>query len=319
MNILKATDKNIEKAARIIKNGGIVVFPTETVYGLGADVFNKKAIAKIFEIKERPHFDPLIVHIADKKQLKILSYKIPKKVEKLSEIFWPGPLTIVINKRKSVHDIVTAGLKTVAIRMPANKIALKLIKKAGVPIAAPSANKFTRISPTKAIHVYKQLGNLPDIILDGGKTKIGIESTILKYENGKFYLLRLGGLPIEEIEKKAKIKIYKQKNNNIESPGQFKKHYAPQKETIIVKENQPIKSDLKAAYIGFRKLPLQKFAIEKILSKNGDLKEASANLFDYLHIAENSKKVKKIYIEMAPEIGLGKAINDRIKRAANKL
>lgn len=313
--LVKATEKNIQKAAQIIKNGGVVAFPTETVYGLGADVFNKKAVAKIFEIKKRPDFDPLIVHICDIKQLKLLCSHIPLVIKKITKLFWPGPLTVILPKKKSVPDIVTAGLKTVAVRMPENKIALKLIKLANTPIAAPSANLFSRLSPIKAEHVVNQLNGKPDLILDGGKTKIGLESTIIKYENGKLYLLRPGGLEKEKIENKIGVKIELLKNDIMEAPGQFKKHYSPKIKTIMVKDPSMIKSDMQALYIAFKKPPNKKFKKIKILSSKGDLEEAATNLFDFLHYAENLK-IKRIYIETVPEKGLGLAINDRIKRAA---
>ena len=316
IEVLKPTDKNIKKAAQSIKNGGIVAFPTETVYGLGASIYNKNAILKIFELKERPRFDPLIVHISSFIELEKIVKKVPKRIYKLIEKFWPGPLTVVLKKRKIISDIITSGLDSVAVRMPKNDIALKLIK-CSTPIAAPSANKFTRVSPTKVEHIVKQFINGIDYVIDGGKTDLGIESTIIKYDDGSFYLLRKGSLPIEEIEdiisEKLKIPFTK-----INSPGVFKKHYSPLSRVIIVSNPCNIKDDLYGAYIAFSKKPKgKKFKIVKVLSKKGDMYEAASNLFDYFHQLEDMG-VKRIYIEKVEEKGLGAAIMDRIKRASGK-
>ncbi|NLI09222.1 MAG: threonylcarbamoyl-AMP synthase [Elusimicrobia bacterium] len=313
---MKVSNKSLKTAAKILKKGGVVAFPTETVYGLGACAFDSKAAAKIFKIKKRPFFDPLIVHICDKSQLSILSLEIPPKVKRLTDLFWPGPLTLILKKKESVPDIVTAGLNTVAVRMPSCQISLKLIKEAGFPIAAPSANLFSRISPVRASHVKNQLKNGPDLILDGGKTLKGLESTIIKFEKGKFYILREGALPSDKIEKKAKIKLIKPKQAKITAPGMLKKHYSPKAEVIIVKGEKEA-GDLRAAYIAFKKLPLKNFKYKKVLSSKGCLEEAAANLFDFFHETEKMK-IKKIYVEKVPHKGLGKAINDRIIRAAAK-
>lgn len=313
-NVVKANKSSILKAAKILRNGGVVSFPTETVYGLGACVFNPKAVARIFEIKKRPAFDPLIVHIAQKKQLYLLAEKLPKKIIKIADKFWPGPLTLIFEKKKSVPDIVTAGLKTVAVRMPDCEIATKLIKLAGQPIAAPSANSFSRTSPVRAEHVRKQLKDGPDMILDGGKTRKGIESTIVKFEKGNLYVLRQGAVTVEDIEKKTGFKILKSANSKILSPGMLKKHYSPKAKVIVVK-NEREAQDNNAAYVAFKNAPKKKFKIVKVLSLKGCLEEAASNLFDFFHELEK-KRIGKIYIEKAPCTGLGLAINDRIKRAA---
>ncbi len=314
-NILKASPKSILKAAKILKSGGVVAFPTETVYGLGANAFNSEAVAKIFEIKERPNFDPLIVHVSKKNQLSLIAESIPKKVKKLIDKFWPGPLTIILKKKKKLPDIVTGGLDTVAVRMPSSKIALELIKKSGCPIAAPSANKFSRVSPVRASHVVNQLGRGPDLIIDGGKTIHGVESTIIAFEKGVFYLLRPGAIGLEEIEEKTGFKVKVKKTGKLQAPGQLKKHYAPKANLSIINGGEKI--DANSAYIAFKKRPYCKCKVVKILSPKGDLKEAAANLFDFFHFIERSK-IKKIYIEKVPHIGLGLAINDRIMRAATK-
>lgn len=309
--ILSPTIDNIKKAARIIKNGGVVAFPTETVYGLGADATNKDAVLKIFEIKKRPKFDPLIVHIATKSDVLKIAY-LPKEVEKLIEL-WPAPLTIVLPKKKIIPDIVTSGLDSVGIRMPDNKIAIDFIKESKTFIAAPSANKFTKLSPTKPQHILKQLGDIP--IIDGGKTVYGIESTIIKYQNGDFYLLRPGAFELEKIEKIIGKKLKRDTNKRIEAPGQFKKHYSPDKKVIIVKDETKIKNPKNSAYIYFDDNPQKNFSFKFALSKNKDIREAASNLFDLLHKADE-KKIKFIYVQRVLEKGLGVAIMDRLKKAA---
>ncbi|PIS47810.1 MAG: threonylcarbamoyl-AMP synthase [Elusimicrobia bacterium CG08_land_8_20_14_0_20_51_18] len=314
--ILKATAKNIRLAAKLLKDGGVVAFPTETVYGLGASVFDGKAAARIFEIKKRPRFDPLIVHICEKKQLRLLAQTVPPAAEKLIREFWPGPLTLVLTKKAAVPDIVTAGLNTVAVRMPENKIALKLIKASGTPLAAPSANLFSRLSPTRAGHVYSQLKEGPDLILDGGKTRIGLESTILKYERGTFRLLRAGGLETEKIEKISGRKLLRGKKRGVEAPGQSKKHYSPKAELLIVTGPGKAVRKGKTAYLAFSARPGKKFDYTRVLSPSGDLREAAANLFDFLHGAE-ARGIKTVYAEKPPLEGLGLAIMDRLKRASH--
>ena len=317
IEILKPTYYNIKKAAEKIKEGKLIVFPTETVYGLGADVFNKKAVARIFEVKERPKFDPLIVHISDLKQLReLIDDKIDEKVDRLIKNLWPGPLTIVFKKNKKVPDIVTSGLDTVAVRMPRNNISLNLIRFSKTPIAAPSANKFARTSPTKPKHILKQFKTEEiEYIIDGGKTDFGVESTIIKYENGDFYLLRKGAISKEDIEKIINQKLIYKKSDGIESPGQFKKHYAPLARVIIVDNDFKLKDDRNAGYIAFYKKPAKKFKLVRVLSSKKDLKEAAANLFDFFHEFED-RGIKKIYIEKVEEKGIGEAIMDRMRKAS---
>ena len=230
-------NNTIREAAQIIKNGGLVAFPTETVYGLGANALNPFAVAKIFELKERPSFDPLIVHIASFVDLQILSTGVTENVLRLAKHFWPGPLTIVLPKSQLVPDIVTSGLDTVGIRMPNNSIALELIKESKCPIAAPSANKFGQLSPVNAQHVKKQLPNV-DYVLDGGHTTVGIESTIVSIEGDICQLLRPGFITLEEIEKALPntFVFNHTKPEKLVAPGLLKSHYSPQKPLYILKE-----------------------------------------------------------------------------------
>ncbi len=252
--------EKIKEASNLIKEGKIVAFPTETVYGLGADALNAKAVARIYEIKNRPSFDPLIVHIANKKDIFRLTYPI-EEVENLIDDFWPGPLTLVLKKRSIIPDIVSAGLDTVAVRMPANNIALELIKYASVPIAAPSANLFGRPSPTCAKHVIEDFGDKLDLIIDGGKTKIGLESTVLDLTSKPFRILRPGGISLEQLQPynvvcleeektacKNSDKLLKQRQTLKEeqvqkmfstslSPGMLPTHYSPNVPLILIEKS----------------------------------------------------------------------------------
>ncbi len=320
MGILKANSANIERAAEAIKSGGIVAFPTETVYGLGANGFDAEAVARIFEAKKRPSFNPLIMHISDVQQLDdIVRIKNPA-AEKLMENFWPGPLTLVLEKTEKVPEIVTAGNPTVAVRMPDHKTALELIFKAGMPIAAPSANEFGKLSPTEADHVEEQLGDKVDIILDGGHCDVGIESTILQITPEDIFLLRHGGLPIEEIEELLGRKIEFKKTGVVpDSPGQLPFHYAPNIPIACIKDVKL--SELKGKKIGalFFKENSSDFPFEevKILSPSGNLREAAANLFSFIHELER-KDIELILCEKIGGKGLGYAIDDRLTRAVNK-
>jgi len=325
LKIFPANKANIKKAAGIIKSGGLVAFPTETVYGLGADVFNPIAVSKIFEAKKRPFFDPLIVHIASLATIEEITEGFGAIEHKLAEKFWPGPLTLILPKRSVIPDIVTSGLSTVAVRMPANELARELIRETGTPIAAPSANLFGRISPTKAEHVLSQLGKNIDMILDGGQCEIGVESTIIKIENGLPVLLRHGGLPIEEIEKI----IGKVTQNNtaansadidrIESPGQLPYHYSPVTRLVLIKNTNNLKiNGVKAGLLAFTRpqndLPFDNI---EILSETGNMREAAANLFSCLNNLD-AAGLDIIYAEKVPEKGLGTAIMDRLTKAAKK-
>ncbi len=318
-NIFPSTEEFLLKASEIIKNGGLVAFPTETVYGLGANGFNPIAVAKIFSVKNRPSFNPLILHIDSVSSLELLTTIHSEKVLKLVDKFWPGPITLVLPKTVLVPEIVTAGNSTVAIRIPNNEIATKLIKLSGVPIAAPSANSFGMLSPTTAVHVANQLQNKIDFILDGGKCSVGLESTIVEFTNDNFFLLRDGGISSEEIEEflceKLKRKVLE---NNPNSPGQLKSHYAPIKAIFFIDEVDISNFNKeKTAIICFSDdKKYSEFTFRKILSTKADFTEAAANLFFFLHELE-SENVDFILAEKIPEIGLGKAIMDRLTKAVN--
>lgn len=320
MKLLKANSQSIAESAEVIRRGGLVAFPTETVYGLGADGLNPIAVAKIFEAKKRPEFNPLILHIAQKDWVKKFSVFNDERIENIINKFWPGPLTLVLPKRDLVPDIVTSGNPTVAIRIPNHKVALELIEKSGTPIAAPSANKFGQLSPTDAHHVVKSLGDRVDIILDGGNSMVGLESTIIELHNKEILLLRPGGLSLEELQNEiGEIKIGKTNSNKPNSPGQLPFHYAPAIELDFLNNKNLKKHSGKkigALFFEYEKSDEQ-FEISKTLSKSGDMKEAAANLFRFLHEFEK-ENLDVILVEPIKEIGLGMAIMDRLKKAAAK-
>lgn len=319
MQILEPTEENIIKASEIIKNGGLVAFPTETVYGLGANGFDPIAAAKIFEAKGRPKFNPLILHICDIAKIEEISTIKIQSIEKLLNSFFPGPLTIVVPKTKKVPEIITAGNSTVAIRMPNNKIALDLIKYSGVPIAAPSANRFGKLSPTTAQHVAKQLKDRLDVVLDGGKSSVGVESTIIEISGDNFYLLRPGGLSSEVIEEEIGRKLLKKETGkNPNAPGQLLFHYAPQKPIKFLTEEELEKNKNKkiGALLFSKKFDYFDFKLKKNLTKNEDYREAASNLFYMLHELE-TEDIDLILAEPVKEEGLGMAIMDRLKKAVN--
>ncbi len=309
----------IEKASQIIRNGGLVAFPTETVYGLGANALNPIAVAKIFELKERPSFDPLIVHIASVDDLKTLTKNADRNVIRLAEKFWPGPLTIVLPKSKLVPDIVTSGLNTVGIRMPDNEIALKLIRAANCPIAAPSANKFGNLSPVSAEHVRKQLPNV-DCILDGGNTSVGIESTIVSIEGNVCTLLRPGVITIADIENALPntFVFSKEKPDKLIAPGLLKSHYSPVKPLYITDKHLMQIPESSGLILHVKKDQIFKAQKTIYTSQSYNHLEIAANLFSALHAMEDDESIKQIFIDPVPEVGLGIAIMDRVKKAAYK-
>lgn len=314
-------NRDIKKAAEIIKRGGLVAFPTETVYGLGADAFNPLAVARIFEVKGRPYFDPLIVHVAGRKDLTKLARKIPTPAEKLMDRFWPGPLTLVLLKKEKVPDIVTAGLPTVAIRMPRHSMTLRLIELAGSPIVGPSANPFGYLSPTRAEHVHEQLGNQIDFVLDGGPCEIGIESTIISFSEEKPKLLRPGGIPLEEIESMiGKVELDSPNTERPLAPGMLPRHYAPRTPILLDWSEKTLKEyeDKRIGVLAFQDPgPLRNLTWVEVLSKHGDLREAAANLFSAIRRLDRLG-LDLILAQTVPEMGLGRAIMDRLRRASSQ-
>ncbi|OJV35865.1 MAG: threonylcarbamoyl-AMP synthase [Bacteroidales bacterium 36-12] len=308
--------QQISIAAKHIKEGNLVAFPTETVYGLGADALNPYAVAKIFELKERPTFDPLIVHIASVEEIKRLTVNNDNRVYELAERFWPGPLTIILPKSNLVPDIVTAGLPTVGIRMPDHPVAIELIRQSGCPIAAPSANKFGQLSPTQAKHVNKQLSDV-DFLIDGGESAVGIESTIISLNEKGFEILRHGIITKEEIEEIIPYYAVPDRDKtNIVSPGMLKSHYSPNKPIYLLDKNIPDFIDYpKAGLLSFSGKDTAKYKIVELLAPDGNLKTCAVNLFAAIHRLEESD-VDYIIAETVPEVGVGIAIMDKLKKAA---
>jgi len=305
---------SIQKAAQYIREGKVVAFPTETVYGLGANALNPFAVAKIFELKERPSFDPLIVHIAALNELDALIAEKDERIYSLAEKFWPGPLTLVLPKSRLVPDLVTSGMATVGIRMPAHPVALELIATAQCPLAAPSANKFGRISPTTAAHVRKQLPEV-DFILDGGKTTVGIESTIIRLTDKGFQLLRSGVITQEEI---AEVLPFDDEGVLEKSlaPGMLKSHYSPRKRMLVADEDLIGRIDLShAGLISFSGKHESAFRKVIRVSERNDLRDYAVNLFAAMHSLEDDPEIDLIVAEAVAETGIGKAIMDRLKKA----
>ncbi len=308
--IVKADDSAIAEAARIVRGGGLVAFPTETVYGLGADATNGKAVARIFEAKGRPRFNPLIAHVADADTARDL-VQFNHEALALAEKFWPGPLTLVLplsaGGRNRISELVTAGLDTLAIRVPAHPIAHRLLAAAGVPIAAPSANLSGRVSPTCARHVEEDLGPRVDLILDGGAAHAGLESAIVAFAPAPT-LLRPGGQPREDIEALLGLKLQDFREAGVRSPGQLASHYAPR---------ATLRLDAERACPGEILLGFGPGAPDNALnlSRSGDLREAAANLFAYLR-ALDAQGPAQIAVMRIPSTGLGEAINDRLRRAS---
>lgn len=322
--------KQIESAAEIIKSGGLVAFPTETVYGLGADALNPNAVAKIFIEKERPSFDPLIIHISNIKDVERLTKEHDHRVDLLAKMFWPGPLTIVLPKSDIVPDIVTSGLPTVGIRMPNNKIALDLITTAGSPIAAPSANKFGRISPTTASHVKKQLTGV-ECVLDGGPCQVGIESTVISLNRDGFVILREGAITSDNLQKAIPQSKEEKTKSPVASPGLLQSHYSPEKPLFILETKEMSTAELLEYHLSNKKLPkgngafisfsgkkIPSFSHTEYLSKNRDLKEAAINLFSILHKLEDNLNIDYIVAESVPLEGIGRAIMDKLNKAAHR-
>ncbi|HAO99299.1 MAG TPA: threonylcarbamoyl-AMP synthase [Fibrobacteres bacterium] len=315
MKVDSATSENIHRAAEALRNGELVAMPTETVYGLAGDALNPKALAKIFEVKQRPFFDPLIVHIADRNDVEKLCREIPKEAHTLMDRFWPGPLTLVLPKQNTVPDLATSGLDTVAIRMPSHPVARELLKEAGIPLAAPSANPFGRLSPTRAEHVAADFDSGIAIILDGGPCEVGVESTVVGWEEGKLRILRAGGIAMEAIEEALRRPVSVKTGTSILSPGNLPSHYAPRTPLVLLgAEKADVSPTAGLLWFGVKKPP-EGFALTENLSATGDPREAATNLFAALHRLDEAG-LSRIYVRLLPEKGLGRAINDRLRKAA---
>lgn len=304
---------DIEKAASIINNNGLVIFPTETVYGLGANALDEKAVEKIFEVKERPTYDPLIVHIDSVDKIFSVVSEFNDNARKLAEKFWPGPLTMILPRNNSIPNLVTSGLNSVGVRIPNHPVALEFLKKSNFPVAGPSANKFGYISPTKSSHLNALLSGV-DYILEGGECSVGIESTIISLI-GNPTLLRKGQITKEEIESIiGPINERVNSSSNPEAPGMLEKHYAPKTKFEIYNSNIDYRGNF--AFIGFGNNIPQNTNFTKVvnLSQNENLNEAANKLYAVLRELD-SMNFDLILTSYIPETGIGRAINDKIKRA----
>lgn len=308
---------DINRCIQLLTKGKLVAIPTETVYGLAANAFDAAAVAKIFEAKQRPKFDPLIVHIANIQQVNALALSFPERAKKLAKKFWPGSLTLILPKSDKIPDIVSAGLDTVGIRMPNHRLSLELLQRLDFPLAAPSANPFGYISPTTAQHVFNQLEGKVDYILDGGHCEVGVESTIISFAERLPTVLRMGGISVEEIETEIGEVLVKTKSeSNPAAPGMLLSHYAPKTRFILGNIEEEIFKQKPENYavLGFRST----YGHEgKTLSSSGSLAEAAYNLFSHLRALDQAG-YEVIFAEEVPEMGLGRAINDRLRRAANR-
>jgi len=312
---MAATGTDIGKAIKLLTNDELVAIPTETVYGLAGNALSREAVTKIFSVKNRPQFDPLIVHVPNLEKAKDYVLEIPEAAKKLADKFWPGPLTLLLKKKPIIPDLVTAGLDTVGIRCPDHSLTRQLLKELPFPLAAPSANPFGYVSPTKPAHVEEQLGHKIPYILDGGPCPVGIESTIVGFENDKPVVYRLGGLSLEDIEATiGTVTLMTHSTSNPKSPGQLKSHYAPVKKVIL----GSIEALLKIHKTNVGVLSFQNdfdTANQIILSPSGKLDEAAQHLFEALR-AFDKMDVEVVLTELVPDQGLGRAINDRLRRAA---
>lgn len=307
---------DLKESARLLSAGELLAIPTETVYGLAANAFDEAAVLKVFEAKQRPAFDPLIVHVHSMAQLSDVVREIPPEAEALMRAFWPGPLTLVLPKHPRIPDIVTSGLDTVAVRMPAHPLTLQLLRALPFPLAAPSANPFGYVSPTTAQHVADQLGGRIPYIIDGGACSVGVESTIIGLEEGHWVLYRAGGVPVEAIEQVIGTVRPQVKHVLPVAPGMLESHYAPRKPVFIGDIQALLKQHSgRAAVISFT-MKYEAWRCE-VLSPSGDLNEAARHLFAILR-ALDSSEAEVILAEVFPDEGLGRAINDRLKRAAAK-
>ena len=296
--VLSFSDDAITKAAKLILAGEPVAVPTETVYGLAADATNAEAVARIYEAKGRPSFNPLIIHVSDLQEAERIG-QFGKEAHVLAARHWPGPLTLVVPLRENagIATIATAGLSSVGLRVPAHPVMQALLEKVGRPLAAPSANASGAISPTRAEHVLKSLGGRIPLIIDGGATERGLESTIIAATSGELRLLRHGPIQLD---------VRESSNGKIEAPGQLASHYAPAKPLRL----NVLAADRDEYFIGFGAV-----SGDANLTRSGDLVEAASRLFDLLHEADASTK-PRIAVAPVPGEGLGAAINDRLRRAA---
>lgn len=311
---------DVQAAAQVLRRGGLVAFPTETVYGLGANALDETAVARVFEAKGRPRFDPLIIHVPDVDAAQPLVAELSRPARRLAARFWPGPLTLVLPRSALVPDLVTAGLPTVGIRVPDHPLSLELLRAAGRPVAAPSANLFGRVSPTTAAHVSEQLGARIDLIVDGGPCRVGIESTVLRLDDEIPTVLRLGGITVEELETAlghVRVALMNADGNLPQSaPGQLTQHYAPQTPVRVTDDLSSERAGARVGVLAWQGVDnADAYGAVEVLSASGDLREAAARVFAALRRLD-AAGMEIILAELLPERELGRAVNDRLRRAA---
>ncbi len=316
--------ENIQLAIDELLNNNVIGLPTETVYGLAANAFSHSSIRKIFQLKNRPLNNPLIVHIPSVDHLEKIATEIPENARLLAEKFWPGPLTLLLKKHASIPDLVTANKPTVAVRVPNHPVALELLNSIDFPLVAPSANPYTTISPTQSSHVLNYFDQNLNVILEGGKCEKGIESTIVGFSEGSAIIYRLGAISVEQIEEVlGEVEVRNETTHEILAPGMAVKHYSP-KTTLILSENIQESIDAnqhkKIGFLFFTKrnehMDTKNMALE-FLSEKGDYAEASQNLYAKLHMLD-AMDLDLIIVEKLPNISLGRSINDRLTRASKK-
>ena len=311
---------DLEKAAELLRNDEVIGMPTETVYGLAGNIYSENAIRKIYSIKKRPYYNPLIVHIKGKSDLEKVARDIPVKARALADKFWPGPLTLLLKKSNAVPDLITAGKPTVALRIPDHPVALALLRQLDFPLAAPSANPFGCLSPTTAEHVESYFHGIVPLVLQGGASKKGVESTIIGFEGEQAVLYRYGAIDTALIEAvTGPLKIFNREEINPDAPGMLSKHYSPRTPTIV---SEDIRASLEL-YPGKRKglllfndnLAGYDPSLQLVLSNSGDMEEAASHLYSYLHLLDEMG-LDLIICEKIKEEGLGLTINDRLQRAS---
>ncbi|PQB05712.1 L-threonylcarbamoyladenylate synthase [Aureitalea marina] len=317
---MSIVSSDIDKAIEILQNQDVVAIPTETVYGLAGNIFSEKAIRKIYSVKQRPLFNPLIVHLHSPDQLIEITTHIPPVAKQLAASFWPGPLTLILPKRPEVPDLITAAKGTVAVRIPNHPVTLDLLSKLPFPLAAPSANPFNRISPTSSAHVEAYFGDSISMILEGGNCKAGIESTIVGFEGDQPVIYRLGSISKEDIEKVVgDIEVRNKKEAAPDAPGMLAKHYAPRTKTLLLNSIDDFKEEQnqRVGLLGFTgDIPEGNFAHVEILSPGGNLTEAASNLYKALHKLDGMDLDLILAIRL-PDSELGRSVNDRLERAAS--
>lgn len=319
LKMMSIISKDISKAVKLLTANKLVAIPTETVYGLAGNIYSEQAIKSIFETKKRPFFNPLIVHIPCMDALSTIVSHVPEKAKLLAQAFWPGSMTLVLKKQSNIPDLITAGKDTVAVRIPNHPLTLELLKQLPFPLAAPSANPFGNISPTKPEHVARYFENNIEMVLDGGACTSGIESTIIGFENDEPVIYRLGALALEDIEAViGKVIIKNKKQISPNAPGMLDRHYAPATQTLLTNNvSEEIKKHLgkRIGILVFKSdLKNDSVTTQIILSQKGDMAEAASKLYDAMHDLD-FQNLDIIIAERFPDFGLGKSINDRLQRA----